>query len=316
MQSISKSLLPNRVLAGLCALAMGFASGSVLAVEVSEEDYKLLQKIKQQEANKKLPAHEQPHTKEPPKGGHANLAAAATNPIANLVQFQLQNSYSPSNHNADGYSNVGIIQPVVPFKLPWEEVPLLVTRTTLPYVSTPDLDGGVGRKDGFGDIVAQGYFLPKLETKGVSVGLGYNLTIPSAGDNEFVGSGKWSIGPGAVYLNTQTPSWQWGVLSYASFSFASADADREHVSNIAIQPILTKHFGDGWYVAAPDVPQTYDFRTNKWQLQLGPRVGKVTKFGKQAVNLFGQVTYNPLDHNDIVAPEWTIKASMTLLFPK
>jgi len=292
MQKTSKSLLPNRVLTGLCALAiaLGFASGSVLAVEVSEEDYKLLQKIKQQQAKKKLPAHEQPHTKEPPTGGHANLAAAATNPIANLVQFQMQNSYSPSNHNADGYSNVGVIQPVVPFKLPWEEVPLLVTRTTLPYVSTPDLDGGVGRKDGFGDIVAQGYFLPKLETKGVSVGLGYNLTIPSAGDNEFVGSGKWSIGPGAVYLNMQTPSWQWGLLSYASFSFASADADREHVSNIAVQPILTKHLSDGWYVSAPDVPQTYDFRTNKWQLQLGPRVGKVTKFGKQAVNLFGQVT--------------------------
>lgn len=85
MQTTSKRLLPNRFLAGLSALAiaLGFASGSVLAVEVSEEDYKLLQKIKQQQAKKELPAHEQPHTKEPPTGGHSNLAAAATNPIAN-----------------------------------------------------------------------------------------------------------------------------------------------------------------------------------------------------------------------------------------
>jgi hypothetical protein len=143
--------------------------------------------------DKNLPAHEQPHKAEPPTGGHSSLAAAATNPVAALVQFQIQNSYSPSNYKSDGYSNVGVIQPVVPVKLPWEKVPLIVTRTTLPYVSTPDLDGGVGRKDGVGDLVTQGYFLPKLETKGVTAGLGYNLTIPTAGDNDFVGSGKWSL---------------------------------------------------------------------------------------------------------------------------
>ncbi len=315
---ITSSSLPNRVLTGLCALVimLGFTPGSVLAVEVSEEDYKLLQKIKQEQSHKEKPAHEQPHTAEPPTGGHANLAAAATNPIANLVQFQMQNSYSPSNHNADGYSNVAVIQPVVPIKLPWDEVPLLVTRTTLPYISTPDLDGGIGRKDGFGDIVAQGYFLPKLKTKGVAAGLGYNLTIPSGGDNDFVGSGKWSLGPGAVYLNMQTPSWQWGLLSYSSFSFASANSDRGSVSNVNIQPILTKHFSKGWYASVPDVPQTYDFMTDNWTLAIGPRVGKVTKFGKQPVNLFGQVTWNPLDNDDQVTAEWTFKVNVTFLFPK
>jgi hypothetical protein len=317
MQITSSSLL-NRILTGLCALVimLGFTPTSVLAVEVSEEDYKLLQKIKLEQANKEKPAHAQPHTAEPPTGGHANLAAAATNPIANLVQFQMQNSYSPSNHNADGYSNVAVIQPVIPIKLPWDEVPLLVTRTTLPYISTPDLDGGIGRKDGFGDIVAQGYFLPKLKTKGVAAGIGYNLTIPSGGDNDFVGSGKWSLGPGAVYLNMQTPSWQWGLLSYSSFSFASANSGRNSVSNVNIQPILTKHFSEGWYASVPDVPQTYDFMTDNWTLAIGPRVGKVTKFGKQPVNLFGQVTWNPLDNDDQVSAEWTFKVNVTFLFPK
>ena len=318
MQITSKSSLPSRVLTGLCALVitLGFTSGSVLAAEVSEEDYKLLQKIKQEQAGKEKPAHEQPHPHEPPTGGHSNLAGAATNPIANLIQFQMQNQYSPSSHNADGYSNVAIIQPVVPIKLPWEKVPLLVTRTTLPYITTPKPDSGIGRHKGFGDIVAQGYFLPKLETKGVSVGLGYNLTIPSAGDNDFVGSGKWSIGPGAVYFNMQTPSWQWGILSYSSFSFADANSDRSYVSNISIQPILNKHFSKGWYAGFPDVPQTYDFRTDLWTLAIGPRVGRVMKFGKQPVNLFGQVTYNPIDYNDQVASKWMFKVNLTLLFPK
>ena len=304
MQITFKSPLPNRVLTGLCALAMtlGFTSGGVLA----HDDH----------PDKNLPAHEQPHPHEPPTGGHSNLAAAATNPIANLVQFQIQDSYSPHSYNANGYSNVGIIQPVVPVKMPWEKVPLLVTRTTLPYISTPDLGDGIGRKDGFGDLVAQGYFIPKLKTKGVMVGAGYNLTIPTAGDNDYVGSGKWSIGPGAVYFNMKIPTWQWGILGYSSFSFASANADRDHVANIAVQPLVVKHFGKGWYVGTPDVPQTYNFKTNNWTLNLGPRIGRVMKFGKQPVNVFIQPMYNPLDHDDEVAPEWTIKASLTMLFPK
>jgi hypothetical protein len=45
-------------------------------------------------------------------------------------------------------------------------------------------------------------------------------------------------------------------------------------------------------------------------------VGKVTKFGKQPVNLFGAIYYNPLDNDDEVAAEWTFKVNLTLLFPK
>jgi len=138
-------------------MTLGFTTGSVLAHDEQGDD---------DHYDHSGAPHETPHKATPPTGGHTSLAGAATNPIANLIQFQMQNSYSPSNYNADGYSNVGIIQPVIPVKMPWEKVPLLVTRTTLPYISTPDLDGGIGRKDGFGDIVAQGYFIPKLKTKG------------------------------------------------------------------------------------------------------------------------------------------------------
>jgi len=244
-----------------------------------------------------------------------DLAGAATNPIANLVQFQIQDTYTADSYNADGDSNVFIIQPVIPIKLSSEAVPLLITRTTLPYINTPDLGDGIGTKEGFGDLVTQGYFLPKLETKGVTIGIGYNLSIPTAGDNDFTGSGKWTLGPGAVYFNSQTPSWQWGLLGYSSFSFASQNTDRPHVSTVSIQPILTKHFSEGWYAALPDVPQTYDYRTNEWTYALGARLGKVTKFGAQPVNLFGQVYYNSNDDTDEVAPEWSYKVNLTFLFP-
>jgi hypothetical protein len=249
-------------------------------------------------------------------GAGKGLAGQATNPIANLVQFQMQNTYTANSHNVSGDSNTFIIQPVVPINLDSESVPLLVTRTTLPYINTPDFGDGVGTKEGFGDLVTQGYFIPKLESKKAMIGVGYNLTVPTAGDNDYTGSGKWSLGPGAVYFNLANPSLQWGLLGYSSFSFASQNSDRGHVSTVSLQPILVKHFDEGWYAGLPDVPQTYNFDTKEWTLAVGPRVGKVTKFGKQPVNLFGQITYNPNDDTDEIAPDWSYKVNVTFLFPK
>ena len=179
-----------------------------------------------------------------------SLAEAATNPIGNLVQLQLQDQFNFSNYNSDGHSNSAIIQPVIPVKLPWESVPLLITRTTAPYVTTPDLGDPVGRRNGLGDIFALGLFLPKLETKGVMVGVGPALSLPTA-TNDFTGSGKFSAGPALVYFNGRTKGWQWGVLGWHLWDFLG-DEDRTQVNKTFFQPFVVKHFDKGWYAATPD----------------------------------------------------------------
>ena len=312
-QTLNETLLP------LCAVVilLGLTTASVLAVEVSEEDYKLLQAYKKTLADKKLPPHEMPHKAEPPTGGHKNLAAAATNPIANLVQLQVQNAYSPSNHNSSGYSNVSTLQAVAPFKLPWESVPLLITRSTLPYVTTPDFDGPLDRKRGFGDAEILLLATPKLKTKGVQVGIGANTVFPTAGDNDFTGNGKWQAGPAALYINMQTPTIQWGLFGYQLWDYASSsgNSDRPGVSKLSLQPVLTKHFKKGWYVASSDTPQTYDWNAGKWTWALGAQAGRVQKFGKQPVKWFGEILYDPEDDNGAKS-EVSFKANLTFLFPK
>ena len=47
-------------------------------------------------------------------GGGGAGAAAATDPSQPLTQFQLQNSFIPSTYASDGYSNVFVLQPVIP----------------------------------------------------------------------------------------------------------------------------------------------------------------------------------------------------------
>jgi hypothetical protein len=206
---------------------------------------------------------------------------------------------------------------VIPINLPWENVPLLINRTTLPYITTPDLGDPINRKRGFGDVNVLMLAVPKLKTKGVQVGLGFNSVIPTAGDNSFTGSGKWQIGPSALYLNMRTPKLQWGLFGYQLWDFASSSngSDRPGVSKLSIQPVLTKHFDKGWYVATPDTPQTYDFKANKWTWALGAQGGRVMKLGKQPVKLFGEILYNPEDDNGPTA-EWSGKVNITFLFPK
>jgi hypothetical protein len=304
MKATRKKLNPKTALAGLPAVVImfGLAAGSVLAHDENA-------------AEKQLPPHERPAPDHPAGSKSGNLAEAATNPIANLIQFQVQNVFNWENHNSDGYSNDVIIQPVAPIKLPWEAVPLLITRTTIPYVSTPDLGSPVNRKHGFGDTTLLGLFTPKLKTKGVQLGLGYTAVIPTAGDNDFTGAGKWSAGPSFVYINMKTPKLQWGLFAFQTWSFADDQQHREDVSALSLQPFITLHLKEGWYIGSPDNPQTYDFKKDKWTWALGGQVGKVTRLGKLPVKLFVEVLNNPEDDAG-ATPEWTAKFNLTMLFPE
>ncbi|MGD9264044.1 MAG: hypothetical protein PVG88_06870, partial [Methyloceanibacter sp.] len=161
-----------------------------------------------------------------------DLAGAATNPLADLMQFQFQYQYNGGYHNNDDTSQMGVIQPVIPFKLPFESVPTVITRTTIPYLTTPEIDVGdklgavsVGLPEGgfvdvppgldgkidsqseWGDIVSFGLFLPRLNLKGQTIGIGPVASFPLS-SNKLTGTGKWQLGPAAVYINTNTPTWQ------------------------------------------------------------------------------------------------------------
>jgi hypothetical protein len=66
---------------------------------------------------------------------HSSLAQQATNPVAPLIQLQLQNLFIPDSHNADGYSNQLIVQPVIPIaKQEWlpDFLPRSILRPTIP----------------------------------------------------------------------------------------------------------------------------------------------------------------------------------------
>jgi len=203
---------------------------------------------------------------------------------------------------------------VIPVSLPWKAVPTMITRTTFSYVTTPDLGDLFGRTSTLGDTVIIAPLLPKLKAKGIMIGIGPALSIPTATD-DLTGSGKWAVGPTLVYFNGKTKGLQWGVLGWHLWDFADADNDHDaSVNKSFFQPFLVKHFDKGWYVGTPDVPGTYNWRDGQTTFPLGLRLGRVTKIGKQPVNLMGEVFSSPWD--DGASSEWSVKLSFTLLFPK
>ena len=318
MKEKLKNFWLKMALIGLCTVAImfGFSTGNVMA-----QDHKLsYEEYKKKEAEKELPPHKRPapHSPAAPEvSAKANLAEAATNPLANLVQFQLQNQYGATNYNSTGSSNTFVIQPVVPVSLPWESVPLLITRSTLPYVRTPDLGDPVGHKQGFGDFTFLAIANPKLP-KGNQGGLGFSAVFPTAGSNEFTGSGKWQAGPAYAYINTMIPGTQLGFFGWHHWSYADGPTggDRINVNEHSIQPLAIHHLGKGWYVGLQDIPWKYNFKSDQWTMPTGPQVGKVMKLGKLPVKLFGAVYYDPYQDEDSPSAEWTFKLNVTLLFPK
>jgi hypothetical protein len=142
------------------------------------------------------------------------------------------------------------------------------------------------------------------------------LTIPTA-SSDFTGEGKYQAGPGFIYINLATKGLQWGLFGYQQWSFASSggDSGRDEVSKLFFQPIVTKHFEKGWYLAMADLLWSIDWNDNaRWSIPLGPRIGRVTKFGKQPVNIFVQPFYDVSGNNK--GNEWGVKLSVTLLFPQ
>lgn len=257
------------------------------------------------EANAAAPA--------PAAGGEADIGDQATDPTAPLMSLRLQNQYTASYRNADSYGNAGIFQAVIPVKMPFKTMPSMIMRFTMPYVTTPRVNGN--RSSGMGDSSLLQLLVTDWLPKGQVFAWGPAWTIPIAGDNQATGSGQWQAGPAMVYMNSKTPKLQWGVLMFQQWDFAKARKDANSVSTLNIQPILTKHLNKGWYIAPPDVAQTYNFKTNTWTLALGGVVGRVFPVGGKPTQIYGGIYYNPIDKEGAVSSKWTLKFNWSFLLP-
>ena len=82
-----------------------------------------------------------------------------------------------------------------------------------------------------------------------------------------------------------------------------------------MQYFVNYNFNKGWYAAsAPIITAKWNATGEKWTVPFGGGFGRITKFGKQPVNLSAQAYYNAVKPN--TAGDWTLRLQAQFLFPK
>jgi len=235
------------------------------------------------------------------------LAKAAQNPLATMVTLPLQANW---NNGAGPEERVFFnlnIQPVVP--IPGEKWNV-ITRTILPVNSAPK--GETDSTFGLGDTLFQMFFSP-VSSGNLTWGVGPVFSLPTASNPEALGTGKWSVGATGVLFYSRG-KWTMGGVSSNIWSVAG-DGDRDDVNFFTLQYFLNYNLGKGWAIGtAPVITANWEADSdNRWTIPWGLQVSKVTKIGKQPVNLL--LGYYKNSERPDMGAESQVRFQLNFLFP-
>ena len=240
----------------------------------------------------------------------SDLAKAAQNPVSDLVSVPLQNNFNFGVGPENGVNYTLNIQPIYPTPLSdkWN----LINRAIIPLMYQPQLAPGLGDVFGLGDIQYQPYLSP-LHPGKVIWGAGATLSIPTATDRS-LGTGKWSAGPGVVVL-TMPGHWVLGALANNVWSFAGNE-NREYVNFLFVQAICNYNLPKGWYLnSIPFITADWtETGTDRWTVPIGGGIGKITRIGRQPVNVQLGAYWNVVRPTD--AADWSLRLQVQFMFPK
>ncbi len=234
---------------------------------------------------------------------HANLAERVTNPISLLGRFKLKEAYSPSYLGKAGSGNTFELQGLIPIPRSGSTEVGQLIRITAPL--TRPVDGSTA----LGDV--QIFDMFTMETDWGLVGIGPTAVLPTAGTMK-TGKGKWQIGPAVAVFYTKIPHLQLGVLAQNPISVAG-DSSRSAVSQLLLQPHVTWHVGDGWYVNS-DPQMSFNWIDNGRDIPVNVGLGRVFKVSEQPVNLNLQYEWTAYSRNTTAAAQ-TIKLNLEFVFP-
>jgi hypothetical protein len=143
-------------------------------------------------------------------------------------------------------------------------VPRSVLDLSLPIPIRPE--------GGLGDLEVYDTFVVDLAGFG-SLGLGPGLIAPTA-TADALGQGKWQLGVVPSLSVTALPNWTIGFTA-RNYASVGGDGDRPDVSQLLVEPVVTRTFPRGWFVGHSDFDWQVDWHGEQVTLPLGLQAGRV-----------------------------------------
>ena len=239
----------------------------------------------------------------------AELAKQLSNPVASLISVPFQFNYDDGFGPQEASRLTLNVQPVIPISISndWN----LIIRTIVPFIDAESPAPGIDSATGMGDITQSFFFSPKEPTSSGWVwAVGPVFYWPTATDT-LLGAEKWGAGPTALLLKQQG-GWTYGVLANHLWSYAGDD-NRSEISNTFLQPFLS-YTSKTKTTFTLNAESTYDWKNSQWTVPINAIVAQMFKIGNQPMQFgIGARYYAEGPDN---GPEWGLRASFTLLFPK
>lgn len=236
---------------------------------------------------------------------NADMANKSNNPLNFAQGMNLEDYYTPKYYDSNIHTNELLMRGTLPIAPnDFIDVPQLL-RATAPISTRPDPNGGYST--GEGDLNLYDVFL--LKTEGVQLGIGPQITAPTA-DQDELGSGKWQAGLVAIAIDA-SPRGLLGALVQYQSSFAG-DHDREHVETATFQPVVIHNLDQGWYVRSTAI-WTFDLKNDTYYIPLGLGGGKVWKSGSNILNVFIEPQWTVERKGDAL-PQFTVFAGLNVTF--
>lgn len=244
------------------------------------------------------------------------LAKKLANPVASLISLPLQTNYDLDYKGAQidgGYKFLANVQPVIPLTLSmkWN----LISRTVLPVIQQSNVYEAGMTQTGLGDTLQSLFLSPAAPSRklGLIWGVGPAILIPTS-TNDFLGAGKWGLGPTFVVLKQAGP-WTVGMLANQLWQLGGGGTPEEPavVNSLYLQPFLSRAYKGGFSLGA-----NTEF-TRNWAAKNS--VGTINLTASQVVPIFGQLVQVAMGPkywygSAPVRARWGFRASIVFLWPK
>ena len=237
-----------------------------------------------------------------------------------MVSLPLQYNYYANGGLGTASEMVLNVQPVLP--LPIGKNWLVVSRTIVPFVSTPVPDLGIGggntisqlarpQLGGIADIQEQAYVTSAKPGKWTWA-VGPILSFPTA-TNRLTRTGQWGLGPTAVALTMPGP-WVIGTLVNNVWRIGGSSNGHD-LNTFTLQPFVNYNLPHAWAIStAPLITSDWSSRPgNRWTVPIGAGVSKIAHVGDQPLNFILQYYHN-VSHPDLAGSN-QIRMEVAALWP-